>query len=181
VIHYRLVGEFQGEQKILREIAGGASAPVTDRVEVDLDWDQTTYTIMGKPTVKNTATKITGALKYGEKCPAPRVEGTFEFATVVDVKVMATLLQFDSKSEWPGGAVPSARNQETGTCGEIWNPTEPGSETTTFSLNLPPAVIIAAPSMGGDIEVTPDGKSMLVKASSQTDGWAWTITPTIVK
>jgi hypothetical protein len=180
VVHYKLVGDFTGEGRILETPAGSATAPVTDHVEIELDWNQTSYTLAGDPVIRNAPSKV-GPLAFGAGCPAPRADGAFEFATVTGVTALSTRLQFDARQERPAGTVPTARDMETGKCGEIWVKAEPGAETLTFSLDLPPAMLLAAPGMGGDIEVTPDGKSMAVKPSSQTSEWGWTITPTIVR
>jgi len=49
-----------------------------------------------------------------------------------------------------------------------------------MTLQLPPAMMLAMPATPGfEMEITKDHKSFIQKLN--TDGWVWTMTPTIVK
>ena len=59
VVHYRVVGEFSRTIGILAEDGpSGGNAPVTDRVEIEFDWNQENNKIVGKPVIRNFPTKV---------------------------------------------------------------------------------------------------------------------------
>lgn len=86
VIHYRYVGEYAGEVQIMGTgPGGGAMARVADRVEIDLDWHQKERRLVGTPVLKNYPTRSDLVLDTRLNCPAPRIQGAFEFATAISV------------------------------------------------------------------------------------------------
>ena len=187
VVHYHLVGEFSGEATIMISAQDfSAAAQVTDRVEVDFDWDQTEMKTVGKPIVKNFPTKL-GAITKRTGCPSPRIEGAFELSTVTTVTGSVGILSLEHKRDQPGGAIPwSALDAPGIPCSANWDPAKPTSEVTSNDLQVPPAMMLAAGAVGA-IKVTPDGKSLVVPAealgadATGLESWAWTFTPTAVK
>ena len=187
VVHYHLVGEFSGDATIMSSAQDfSAAAQVTDRVEVDFDWDQTEMKTVGKPIVKNFPTKV-GAITRRTGCPSPRIEGAFELSTVTTVTGSVGLLSLEHKRDQPGGAIPWSALDAPGTpCSANWDPAKPTSEVTTNQLQVPPAMMVTMGALGA-YKVTPDGKSLVVPAevvgadATGLEGWAWTFTPTPVK
>jgi hypothetical protein len=179
VVRWRVVGEFTGEAVILSGKQFTRSAQVTDRVELEFDWDLTEMKAVGKPVLRNFPTKV-GAFTPGPttfgSCPAPRVEGTFELLTAVAVKEAMFAPAIEAKRDQPGGAIPYPGPHATGTCGDAWDAAAPKSEVTTKGLPIPPPMVLAMPPTKG-IDITPDRKSIIVKS----EGWVWTATPTPVK
>ena len=178
VLHYRVVGEFSGEERILsppNKYPVSVSAPVTDRVELEFDWDQQEMKLVGKPVIRNFPTKA-GAIAPRQGCPVAKVEGTFEFATAVALKDVPGGVALDIRRDHAGGAVPLPGPESGGAlCGHAWDTVASKSDTYTDSgFGVPPAMALAMP---GVIPISPDGKSLILKAN----GWTWTFTPTPVK
>jgi hypothetical protein len=176
VVHYHAVGEFSGPID-----EGGVSASVIDRVDIEFDWDQKESKLVGQPVIKNVPTKV-GAIKHDvlDTCPAPRVEGTFEYWTVVEITSTVMQLQLQVRRDHPDVATPYGddRRGAAAKCGDLWNKAAAKSETFTVALLVPPAMVLAVPEAGA-FEITKDGKSIIMK--EDTDGWVWTLTPTPVK
>jgi hypothetical protein len=58
-------------------------------------------------------------------------------------------------------------------------PTPAATEAVTARMQLALGMILAMPTAAGEMEVTKDGKSIIQRIN--TDGWVWTMTPTIVR
>lgn len=180
VIHYSVVGEFSGETRIMsfeQMFPVSDSAQVTDRVEVEFDWDQQEFKLVGAPVFRNVPS-TTGALRVLEGCPATQIEGAFEFATIVEWKELPYPMSGISlviRRDYAGGAIPHpARESGAGACGHRWDQISAVSATYESGVGAPPAMALAMP---GSIPISADGKSLI----ETREGWTWTYTPTIVK
>ncbi len=186
VVHYHFVGAYSGDIYLLN-IRQGLSgiAPVTDRVEIDFNWDQNEMQVIGDPVVKNFPSTV-GKVLPSPKCPFARVEGEFEMATVTAVADMGgAMLTITSKRTFPAGAIPLIG--EDNVCGGVnWEVVAAATVTSEWIAVVPPAMMVVMPA-GAGYESTADGKSLKVKGGStgeQATGlndWSWTITPTPVK
>jgi hypothetical protein len=181
VVHYRIVGEFKGKWTILKGKKLSRDAQVNDRVEIDLDWDQMAFKLVGQPVIKNAPTTL-GAIDAPRfvnmkgTCPPVRIDRQPEYVTVVGVTGLSSVLQLEQTRQMAGGALPDNGETATATCGEEWDPAAPATTTLKEGLTLPPAMAIVMPAMAG-MTATPDGKSLVLKNKD----WTWTYTPTIVK
>ena len=123
VVHYRAVGEFSGTINILVR----AEAAVTDRVEIEFDWNQEENRLVGEPAIKNFPSK-TGAIVPMLGCPAPKVNGAFEFTTILSLKnqpdetvrMAAAGLIMESRRDYPASEVPLLPNSAAASCGSTW-------------------------------------------------------------
>jgi len=176
VIHYRYVGEYSDQGPINGSPVGegqvgGVRAKYSDRIEFEFDWNQPEMKIVGTPVVKNVPTKV--ELLPETRCPAPQLEGVFEFATVTSIAGPPSpgdpRLTLAITSDYVGGAVPYMGE---GTCGTSHFKAESGP--WSLKVDLVNAILMVA--MPGSPPKTPDGKSLIVKGN---DGWGWTVTPTI--
>src|SRR5262245_25988632 len=64
IVHYVAVGEYSGTQPVItaaKEVDLGWAAQVTDRVEIEFDWDQQEMKLVGKSAIRNFPTKVGGA------------------------------------------------------------------------------------------------------------------------
>lgn len=175
VVRYRVVGEFSGTTTILSGAKNvvPSTASVTDRVEIDFDWNQSEMKLVGKPVIRNFPTKVV-ALNPGPNCSVPKIGGTFELATFTAIddssmERMSGVLNTTVKRDQPGGS--ACGPSEAGT---VWETAPAKSETLQQKFMVAQAMALAMPGM---IPATPDGKSLVLKA----DGWTWTQTPTPVK
>lgn len=172
VVRYRVVADFTGDTQLFAGNQRNRKARATDRIEIEFDWNQEDMKLAGKATFKNFPTTFTPHPLQG--CPAIRIEGALEVATVLSVKDMSPgMLTIDLKRDLPGGAVPWTEDNKP--CGSLWDKVAPRSETEQQILQVVPAMMLAMP---GVAQITPDGKSLVVKGG---DGWTWTFTPTPVK
>lgn len=173
VIHWSVMGEYEGENLILNAGTNGY-APVKDRVEIGFDYTTAgNGGLVGTPTFKNAPTQM-GALRNGAKgCRAPTVSGTYEHATIVSLKNgLGGQLAMMVRTDYPAGAVPVA-------CTGGNQASAARTSTAQEELVVPGIMLLAMGSQmtGKDVQVSKDKKSLIVKRG----GWTYTYTPTKVK
>jgi len=174
VIHYHVVGDFTGTTKVLKAKAADLSGLVTDHVEIDFDWDQMQQRIIGTPTFHNFPTKV-DSLDHDPGCAQPKVNGPFEYFTFESVQATAVMFEFQGKRDLPPGTF--QYQSEQGGCGTVQAPA--ASEPVTARMQLALGMMLAMPATPGfEMEITKDHKSFIQRIN--TDGWVWTMTPTIV-
>jgi len=182
VIHYKIVGEYSGEVPIMGQGGGGLMAKVTDRFEVEFDYDNSTYKLLGTPIIRNFPTKSEVVYdKRNSNCPAPRVDGAFEFSTVTAITQDAPMrFTYSMRRDFVGGAVPSMA-LECGSANFVAASMTLSMKVVGLGMGMHMARLQPGQS-NGEITRTPDGKSFVMKGpESEHIGWVWTVTPTIVK
>jgi hypothetical protein len=190
VVHYRVVGEFSRTVGILAEDGPfGGKAPVTDRVEIEFDWNQENNKIVGKPVIRNFPSTV-GAIQPAPGCPRAKLTAGFEFVTVLGLKdiadenlrMAAAAVTMEVRRDHPAAEIPLMPYGADGVCGSIWGKVAAKSVTESETLGVPLAMMLAMGKAGG-ANITPDGKSLVEKSepTASNAGWTWTYTPTIVK
>jgi hypothetical protein len=185
VVHYHVVGQYSGVTRILLGRQGlYRAASVQDRVEIDFDWNQQEMTVVARPAIRNFPTTV-GPLLPVQGCPAARVDGTYEMATVTAVTDMGgTMLTVTSTRSYPAGSIPLPGDIDP--CGTTWDPVATSTVSAENMLQVLPAMMLAMPGAGA-YAVTPDGKSLYVKGgdtglnATGLNDWNWTFTPTPVR
>ena len=183
IVRYQILAEFSGEAVVARIVngnaVGGVPAQVTDRFEVDLQWNQQEFAMVGTPVIRNfPSTK--GALTPG-KCPTT-APGAFEHATVVAVRNDDALRYANSvlaevRRDLSAGTL--ATMNEVGPCALVLSG-QATMETVRHPLPVPNGMMLAMPSGQGGY--THNGKAFVIKdAATANRGWTYTVTPTIVK
>ena len=185
VVHYRVVGEYSATLNILPR----AETALTDRVEIEFDWNQEENKLVGQPAIKNFPSK-TGAIVPQLECPAPKINGAFEFITVLSLKdqpdetmrITSPGLVMESKRDYPAAEVPLLPDSAAASCGSKWEKLAAKSVAASEVLPVPLAMLLAMGKAGG-ANISPDGKSFVNKfeAGTVNAGWTWTYTPTPVK
>ena len=178
VIHYHVVGDFSGTTNVLkskdRDLDGGdLDGKVTDHVEIDFDWDQAQQKMTADPVFKNFPTKVE-SLDQTPGCAEPKMNGPFEYFTFQSVRATVVMFELQGRRGVPPGTF---QLQGEGGCGTVQTPA--ANEPVTARMQLALGMILAMPMAAGEMEVTEDGKSIIQKIN--TDGWVWTMTPTIVQ
>ena len=187
VVHYRVVGEFSGKAPVF---LGGKNKPsdVTDRVEIEFDWNQEEYRLVGSPVIRNFASKA-GPILPDLDCPASKVGTGFEFATIVALKDQPQNMRLpghglilESRRDHPAGEGPLLPASSAQSCGAQWEKVAASSVQASGKFDVPLAMLLAMGPAGG-AKVTPDGKSIVEEfdPGSPFAGWKWTYTPTVVK
>jgi hypothetical protein len=213
IVHYRIIGEFSGETILLNGSGKTAldtvTARVTDRVEIEFDWDQQEYNLVGNPVIRNSPTKVVSmnldfetadlGKVYRSRCPEPKLSGAFELVTGLGVKAddslrMSGVVTLEARRDQPGGSYGSVfppsdpRNdaRPVATCGEFWEAAKPVSVTSTMGLMAVPGMYLVMPIPGkeGGMQISADKKSIVLppgEKGASNYGWTWTVTPTGVK
>jgi hypothetical protein len=175
VIHYHVVGDFSGATKVLKGKEAALDGTVADHVEIDFDWDQMQQKLASDPVFKNFPTKIE-SLDKAPACAAPKLSGPFEYFTFQSVRAMAVMFTFEGRRELPAGSFQYQAVE--GGCGTVQAPA--ASEPVTARMQLGLGMMLAVPATPGfEMEISKDRKSFIQKIN--TDGWVWTMTPTVVK
>jgi hypothetical protein len=171
VVHYRMVGVFEGPAVIAyREPAGQAT--VTDRVEIELDWDVKAGTIVGEPTIVNAATEVRELRNTHASCPAPTPDGPYDHLEVKTGSAASGALELKGMRRFPAIKVVAG-------CQGVQEPrtVRPWEQEVVERMVVPSPLMLAAPS-GSDRNLTVSADKT---AFSITSGaWTWTYTPTIV-
>lgn len=179
VVHYRIAGDFFGKMRVLGGEHTIRNAEISDHIEFEFDWDNQEMTLLGTPVLRNTPTKL-GAIDPSpiEGCPPVRIDKPAEFASVTRVTAMSILLKIEFTQQAAEGALPWIGRNANSKCGDVWDPSGPASGTQTVDLQLPPGMMLALPPEQSGYTLSKDSKSLIPKPQN---GWAWVITPTIVK
>lgn len=180
VVNYKVTAEFSGEAVLFTADGLPGRGMVTDRFEVEFDWDQSEFAMIGKPVIKNFPSKLVSVLKNGT-CTTT-VSGAFEHATIVELRNdpalgMANAVHAETQRDLPAGTV--AGMNEVGPCAAIRQATA-RSVRHRIAVPAPNGMMLAMPS--GQAGYQHNGKAFIIKATSSDEkGWTYTVTPTIVK
>lgn len=177
VVRYLVVGEYAGESPILLGASGFRSTGrVTDRIEIDFEWNQNETAMVGTPVVRNGSSTISPA-PAAAGCPEPRVAGTYEHLDVHSVTPLANTLKLEGTRHLPAGAVPF--KDDDGVC-SAWDDAQAKSEDVEIMMLVLPTMYFGMPSAAGPgVSISGDGRSIVFV--EQGTGWTWTYTPTPVR
>lgn len=173
VIHYHIVGAYQGEPNITSDPGRGSGfAQVTDRVEIDLDWDPSTSTLIGKPHIENSPSVVKNPRDAERSCLPPVLRGEYEHYDLLGVKDgLGGTLELQVHTTYPKVDVAQV-------CSGSRKTIPAGSKTRPEELAVPSPVMFGMALPDSDnLRISPDRKSMIQKKA----GWTWTFTPSIIK
>lgn len=180
VVNYKVSAEFSGEAVLFTAEGLPGRGMVTDRFEVEFDWNQSEFAMIGTPIIKNFPSKLGSVLKNGT-CTTT-VSGAFEHATIVELRNdpalgMSNAVHAEVQRDLPAGTVAGAN--EVGPCAAIRQATAQ-SVRHRIAVPAPNGMMLAMPS--GQAGYQHNGKAFIIKATSSDEkGWTYTVTPTIVK
>ena len=178
VVNYKVTAEFSGEAVLFSTGGLQGRGMVTDRFEVEFDWDQSEFAMIGKPIIKNFPSKLVSVLKNGT-CTTT-VSGAFEHATIVELRNdpalgMSNAVHAEAQRDLSAGTVAA----EVGPCTKVLQAAA-RSVRHRIAVPAPNGMMLAMPS--GQVGYQHNGKAYIIKApSSDEKGWTYTVTPTIVK
>jgi hypothetical protein len=172
VVHYRMIGVYEGATVIAdREPAG--TATVTDRVELELDWDLKAGALVGTATFVNGDSHLRDLRNIDRSCPAPTPEGSYEHITVASVRGANGSLELTGTRAFPSVRVVAG-------CLGVQEPrTVPAwRQDVVERLVVPSPLLLAAPA-GSDpnLTVSADRTSFTIANGP----WTWTFMPTLVR
>ena len=181
IVQYTVIAEFSGEA-VLFPLNGGLAGrgTVTDRFEVEFDWNPSEFSMTGKPVIRNFPSKL-GAVSKNGTCTVA-VSGPFEHATIVELRNdpvlgMANAVHAEVRRDLPSGTF--ATNNEVGPCANVLSAAA-RTVRQRIAVPAPQGMMLAMPT--GQAGYQHNGKSFVIKGTSTEDrGWTFTVTPTIVK
>ena len=180
LVNYKVVADFSGEAVLFTADGTPGRGMVTDRFEVEFDWNQSEFAMIGKPIIKNFPSKLVSVLKNGT-CTTT-VSGAFKHATIVELRNdpalgMSNAVHAETQRDLSAGTV--ATDSEVGPCAKVFQAAA-RSVRHRIALPTPNGMMLAMPS--GQAGYQHNGKAFIIKAASSDEkGWTYTVTPTIVK
>jgi hypothetical protein len=171
VVHYRMVGAYDGPAVIAyREPSGQAT--VTDRVEIELDWDLKANAIVGEPKIVNAASEVRELRNIHASCPPPTPNGPYDHFDVKTIAVSRGALELKGIRSFPSIRVVTG-------CQGVQEPrtVRPWEQEVVERMVVPSPLMLAAPAHSvPNVTVSADKASFTIKGGA----WTWTYTPTIV-
>lgn len=173
VVHFHAVGLYNGQTVIAHNEPGG-QATVTDRLTLDFDWDVREEKLAGAVRFGNEKSASTDFRNVERSCPAPKPHGEYEHLTATEARNSSVGgIEIVGQRSYPLIDV-------TAFCRGSWvKKTVPAKqEQVNEFLAVPRVELLGMPGlpMSGEVAVSPDGKSIIMKAGL----WTWTMTPNIV-
>ena len=174
IIHYQVVGELSQKHVQIPPTDADLYADVFERLTLSFDWDKKKGVIVGTPTIQNDAAKVSNLMGMDKKCPPGKLNGQYEHFDVVEIRQSKPkeALELIGKRIHPDTMVADS-------CSSKLRLFKGATVAAKEYIGLPDLQALAMVSMlpqGGNIALTPDGKSIVMKALN--DNWVWTYTPT---
>jgi hypothetical protein len=171
VVHYHMVGVYDGPAVIAyREPAGQAT--VTDRVEIDLDWDLKANALVGEPKIVNAAAEVRELRNTASSCPPPTPNGPYDHFDVKTITTSGGALELKGIRSFPSIRV-------VGGCQGVQEPrtVQPWEQDVVERMVVPSPLMLAAPPHSvPNLTVSADKASFTIRSGA----WTWTYTPTVV-
>jgi len=146
VVDYKVTAEFSGEAVLFSTGGLHGHGMVTDRFEVEFDWNQSEFAMIGKPIIKNFPSKLVSVLKNGT-CTTT-VSGAFKHATIVELRNdpalgMSNAVHAETQRDLSAGTV--ATDSEVGPCAKVFQAAA-RSVRHRIALPTPNGMMLAMPS-----------------------------------
>lgn len=174
IVHYEVVGELFQKHVQIPPTDADLYADVAERVTLSFDWNKKKGVIVGTPTIRNDAARVSNLMGMEKKCPTGKLNGPYEHFDVVEIRQAKPkeALELVGKRIHPDTMVADSCSSKlrlfkgaTVAAKEYIGPPDP--QALGMAGMIP---------KDGPITVTPDGKSIVMKALN--NNWVWTYTPT---
>ena len=171
VVHYKMAGVYDAPAVIAyREPSGQAT--VTDRVEIELDWDLKASAIVGEPKIVNAASEVRELRNIHASCPPPTPDGPYDHFDVKTIAASRGALELKGIRSFPSIRVVTG-------CQGVQEPRtiRPWEQEVVERMVVPSPLMLAAPAHSvPNVTVSADMTSFTIKSGA----WTWTYTPTLV-
>ena len=171
VIHYHIVGVYQGQPNISSEPGTGSGfADVTDQVEIELDWNLAESGLVGTPFIQNSKSIVTNPHDAEPSCLPPVLKGEYEHYELQGVKNgLGGALELQVQTSYPVVEVVQF-------CTGSRKPIPAANKIHPEGMVIPSPVMLGMALPDSDnLRISPDKKSMIQKNA----GWTWTFTPSV--
>ena len=174
IVHYEVVGEFTRKHVQIPPTDADLYADVFERVTLSFDWNKKKGVIVGTPKIQNEAARVSNLMGMEKKCPTGKLNGPYEHFDVVEIRQAKPreALELVGKRIHPDTMVADS-------CGSKLRLFKGATVAAKEYIAPPDPQMLAMAGMvpkDGPITVTPDGKSIVMKALN--NNWVWTYTPT---
>lgn len=174
IVHYEVVGELTQKHVQIPPTDADLYADVVERVTLSFDWNKKKGVIVGTPTIRNEAARVSNLMGMEKKCPTGKLNGPYEHFDVVEIRQAkpGEALELVGKRIHPDTMVADS-------CSSKLRLFKGATVAAKEYIYPPDPQALAMASMlpkDGNITVTPDGKSIVTKALN--NNWVWTYTPT---
>ena len=174
IVHYEVVGELTQKHVQIPPTDADLYADVVERVTLSFDWTKKKGVIVGTPTIRNEAARVSNLMGMEKKCPTGKLNGPYEHFDVVEIRQAkpGEALELVGKRIHPDTMVADS-------CSSKLRLFKGATVAAKEYIYPPDPQALAMASMlpkDGNITVTPDGKSIVTKALN--NNWVWTYTPT---
>ena len=173
IVHYEVVGELTQKHVQIPPTDADLYADVVERVTLSFDWNKKKGVIVGTPTIRNEAARVSNLMGMEKKCPTGKLNGPYEHFDVVEIRQAkpGEALELVGKRIHPDTMVADS-------CSSKLRLFKGATVAAKEYIYPPDPQALAMASMlpkDGNITVTPDGKSIVTKALN--NNWVWTYTP----
>ena len=174
IVHYEVVGELTQKHVQIPPTDADLYADVVERVTLSFDWNKKKGVIVGTPTIRNEAARVSNLMGMEKKCPTGKLNGPYEHFDVVEIRQAkpGEALELVGKRIHPDTMVADS-------CSSKLRLFKGATVAAKEYIYPPDPQALAMASMlpkDGNITVTPNGKSIVTKALN--NNWVWTYTPT---
>lgn len=174
IVHYEVVGELTQKHVQIPPTDADLYADVVERVTLSFDWNKKKGVIVGTPTIRNEAARVSNLMGMEKKCPTGKLNGPYEHFDVVEIRQAkpGEALELVGKRIHPDTMVADS-------CSSKLRLFKGATVAAKEYIGPPDPQALAMAGMiprDGPITVTPDGKSIVTKALN--NNWVWTYTPT---
>jgi len=174
VVHYEVVGELTQKHVQIPPTDADLYADVFERVTLSFDWNRKKGVIVGTPKIQNEAGKVSNLMGMEKKCPTGKLNGPYEHFDVVEIRQARPkeALELVGKRIHPDTMVADSCSSKL----RLFKGATVAAKEYIFPPDLQALAMASMLPKGGNITVTADGKSIVMKALN--DNWVWTYTPT---
>ncbi len=172
IVHYHIVGDYQGKTNVIGDPNWIGYADVTDRVVIDLDWNLAESELVGTPIIQNTKAVVKNLRNYEPSCQPPVLKGEYEHYEVTGIKQgLAGALDLQVRTTYPAAeVVQDCTGARKSVAGRL--------DARPEEMVVPSPVLLGMSIPDSDnLRISPDKKSLIHKKS----GWTWTFTPSVKK
>jgi len=174
IVHYEVVGELTQKHVQIPPTDADLYADVFERVTLSFDWNRKKGVIVGTPKIQNEAGKVSNLMGMEKKCPTGKLNGPYEHFDVVEIRQARPkeALELVGKRIHPDTMVADSCSSKL----RLFKGATVAAKEYIFPPDPQALAMASMLPKGGNITVTADGKSIVMKALN--DNWVWTYTPT---
>lgn len=168
-IFYRVEGTYAKKTTVAYSDLG-AVADVTDRVAFDMEWDLGNGRLVKVGPARNFPAEAKNVANGEPKCMPPVLKGRFDLEVLEIAGGFSGDLVLTIETSWPDVEVVQF-------CSGSRRLVRARKKSRQESVMVASPILLGMPDSSGGVTVSPDRKSITVKAGD----WSWTFTPSVTR